>query len=181
TVNAKRYPADRRASSEQGGQRIATIRRVGFARQPFDAVVCLRTVHPLIGVRPKVQLKMQAAPRCLVADESQLLEIPITLCRRQRHSPNVVAGNSDHKWISEMEIGVAYVRREIIPEPQRQAEAIEPVSGKLREIAAPKRTIVEPRFVLDVARKQARDAPNSIRRFLDDPVYTLQVCERINR
>ncbi len=68
-VDAKGYSADRRAGAQQRRHRVAAIRRVRRGRKAFNTIIRFWAVNPLIGVRPNAQLKMQAPPGCLLADE----------------------------------------------------------------------------------------------------------------
>jgi coniferyl-aldehyde dehydrogenase len=82
-----------------------------------------------------------------------IVERPIAASLVERLSAHVIARNRNQKWIREMHIGVAYVRRKIVAKSQCQVEPIEPMGGKLREITAPESPIIEPGFIFDLAGK----------------------------
>ena len=78
--------------AEEQRHRLATIGRVRFGRQSFDMMLRVRTVSPLIGVRPDAELKIEPAQRGLIDNELQGFEVAIALGVVERDSVNVVAG-----------------------------------------------------------------------------------------
>ena len=102
-------------------------------------------------MRPDAQLKVQPTERRFLADETQHRQIPLALRVRQRHGAHVVARRRNQKRIGEIKITIAEAARGVVSQPERQVEAVETLRGQFGEIALPKRAVVEPRFVLDIA------------------------------
>src|SRR5690348_382871 len=80
-----------------------------------------------------------------------------------------------------MKIGVRNVGREIVADAECEAEAVEPLGREFSKIRIPKRTIIEPRLVLDVAVEGTRDTADFICRSLNNGLDRSKIFERVLR
>src|ERR1700722_11033014 len=69
-VYPKREPLNLWARLQDHGQSIAGIRCMVLPSQAFDAMMCMRTVRPLVSMGPDSQLKLQAPGAGLSGDKT---------------------------------------------------------------------------------------------------------------
>ncbi len=98
-VGPQRHAGDRRACLQQCAERIAAIGRMVVGCQALDDVVGARAICPSIAVSPDSQLEVDAVRNCLAADESQHLQVSVTLGIRQIHGPHGVAGHGKQERV----------------------------------------------------------------------------------
>src|ERR1039458_3882580 len=78
-----------------------------------------------------------------------------------------------------MKITIGDAGREIVADAEHQMKAVEPLRRQHGEILRPERTILKPRFVLDIADKRARNAANGIGRFFANRLHVGQRSYRV--
>ncbi len=147
------------STSARASRRVGTL---GLRRQAGDHMVGFRAVGPLVGVGPKPQLELQAAPRRFVADEAQHLQVPVPLGVGQVGRPHVVARDGEQERVGEVEVGVAQPVRGVVAEAEGQIEPVEALGDQHRQVAPPEVAIVKPGLVLDGAGERTHHAADRI-------------------
>src|SRR5580704_12535383 len=96
-------------------------------RETKDVVIRVRTVGPLVSVRPDAELKLEAPARGLCGDILQRLEIALTLAGLQRwlYPYLLVSGDFNKIRVREVKIVPGNATREIVAKTKREVEAIE--------------------------------------------------------
>ncbi len=161
-VRADGHPANGRTGLQQRAQGVAAVWRLRLGREPFDAVVGIRTVGPNVSVRPQSELKPEPEARGLVAGETQHGKILVAFFIRQRRGPHAVSGNVEKKGIGKVKVAIGDIGGEIVAQAQREAEAVEALGREHRQVAAPKFLVVKPALVLDVAGKGPPDGTHGV-------------------
>ena len=162
-VRADGQAGDVRTLLQEERQGVTAVRPQPLGREPFDPVVGVGAVRPLVRVGPQPELEVQAAARRLVADEAQHLQVGVTLAVGEVRRAHVVARDREQEGVGEVQVGVPDPRREVVAEPEGEIEAIEALGHEHREIGGPELPVAEPRLVLDVAAEKAHAAPNGVR------------------
>src|SRR5262245_50333197 len=95
TVDAEGHAADGRAALQQFANGITAIGCVRVWGEPLDRLVGVRTVQPLVRVRPEPELKIQPERGRFFRGETERSQIALTLLIRDLRDPHPVAGNRD--------------------------------------------------------------------------------------
>jgi hypothetical protein len=186
-------PLNLRALLQQHRQRVAAICRVRLLRQPFDAVIRMRAVGPLVSMRPESQLEVQPARGGLRGNEFQRLQVHLPfaiaeLNRRGQHSSvrssqlhhaHAVPRNVDQIWIGKVQVIARYAPGKVVLKPEREAKPVESARYQQIQIPQPEILVVEPRFVLNFTAKIAPDAPHFIGRPLQNWLRQAQRGSRV--
>ena len=161
-VDAEGDAADRRAGFQQRADGIAAVGAVRFRGEPFDGVVGVRAVDPLVAVHPEAELEIDAAGHGLLADELQHFQVAVALGVGELRDAHVVAGDVEQERIGEEKIGVGDAAQEVVADAEAQVEAVEALGGQHREVARPHFAVVVPGLVFDVAGEEAGDAADRV-------------------
>src|ERR1700691_5072167 len=173
-VHAKREPLNLRAFLQKNGQRIAAILCMRLGRKPFDTVMCVRTVGPLVSMGPQSQLEFQSPRTCFGGDKTQHLKIFLPLLRGKRskilfsrlaakpNHPHIVTRYVDEIWVREVEVVAGHAAREVVANSKGEVEAIEAAGHQEIQIASPKIPVVVPGLVFDFTAECASNASDFI-------------------
>src|SRR3982751_1799590 len=100
-------------------------------------MIGMRTIRPLVSVRPETDLTLQTVRSCLFRDELQSLEVLISFGIGQRRRAHFVTGYVEQIRIGKVKVIARHVTREVITDPKVKAEAVDSTVGKLREVRSP--------------------------------------------
>src|SRR5207253_732850 len=96
------------------------------------------------------------------------LKIAVAFAVGQALDTNVIASNGYKKRIGEVEIAIADLPREVVSDPQGEAEPVESLRRQHGQVFGPHGAIVVPGLVFDVAHEAPRDAADGVGWALDD-------------
>ena len=162
SMRAQRQAADGGARFEHGSQPVAAVLRMVLRIETCDLSVGVGGIVEVVSMGPDAYLEVHAAQGRFLANEAERIQISGALGVRNTRNPYVVAGNLDEKRIGEVEIRIAHFTREIVADPERQAEPVEAIRRQHRQVFAPVVPVVEPRLVFDFADEGSDDTANPV-------------------
>src|ERR1019366_10387091 len=178
-VNAKCESIDGRHLLKQHSHRIAAIRSMCRLVQPFNRVICIGTVDPLISVHPQTNTELQPPHHALFADVLQHLQVAVAFLVRQLRYAHVITRYFQQKWISKQEVRIRNLADEVIPDTKSQVKAIESLRSQHVEILRPHGAVVIPWQVFNIAAEQPGQASHLVRRLLHRCFYRSESSNRV--
>ena len=129
-MNAQRKPLNGRTGFQQQRQCVTAIRGMSFRCQPFHMMIGIRTVRPLVRMRPDPELTIKSSAGGLLGNEFQHLQILIPFRIAKRNNPHLVTRYFEKIRVREMKIIACYAARKIIAKTERKIESVKAIDAR---------------------------------------------------